>query len=104
MSENHTFIDAHENIMEGMETMQKGWEGYFNLFPDFKIEITDLYEYGNTFVMFGYASGTFKGINPDSNYWKLPAAWKAEVEDNKIKIWQVYCDTKIPFDIMEKNM
>ena len=103
MTEDHTFIDAHENIMNGKETMRKGWIGYFSIFPDYKIEITDLYEYGNTFVMFGYASGTYKGNNPDTNYWRLPAAWKAIVHGGKLKLWQVYCDTKVPFDIMEEN-
>jgi ketosteroid isomerase-like protein len=103
MSDDHNFIDAHGNIIEGKETMRDGWIGYFSWFPDYKIEITEIYEYGDTFVLFGYASGTFKGVNPDTNYWKLPAAWKAEIQDGKVKLWQVYCDTKIPYDIIELN-
>ena len=103
MSENHNFIDAHGNMVEGRETMKSGWAGYFSLFPDYKIEITDMYEYGNTFVMFGNASGTFKGINPETNSWKLPATFRAELQNDKVKLWQVYCDTKIPFDIIQRN-
>jgi hypothetical protein len=103
MSENHNFIDAHGNMVEGRETMKSVWAGYFSLFPDYKIEITDIYEYGNTFVIFGYASGTFRGTNPKTNYWKLPAALRAEIQNDKVKLWQVYCDTKIPFDIIERN-
>src|SRR5437016_2420545 len=103
MHEEHAFIDAHGNIMSGKDTMKAGWTGYFRWFPDYKIEVTDMYEYGDTFVLFGFASATYKGVDPEKNYWKLPAAWKAEILDNKVKLWQVYCDTKIPFDIIERN-
>jgi len=102
MHDEHNFIDAHGNVM-GKNIMKNGWIGYFSWFPDYKIEITDMYEYADVFVLFGFASATFKGIDTEKNFWKLPAAWKAEIKDDKIKLWQVYCDTKIPFDIIEKN-
>jgi len=52
-----------------------------------------------------YASGTYKGIHNESNnnYWRIPAAWKAIVTDNKIKQWQVYADNIIVADIMNRN-
>jgi hypothetical protein len=28
----------------------------------------------------------------NSNFWRIPASWKAIVENNKIKHWQVFCD------------
>ena len=73
------------------------------MFPDYKIDITDIFEKDNLFALLGYAGGTFKGINPETNYSKLPAAWKAEILDNKVKLWQVYADTKIAYDIIDKN-
>jgi hypothetical protein len=30
----------------------------------------------------------------------VPAAWRVIVENGKVKVWQVYADSKIPFDIM----
>ena len=102
MHDEHNFIDAHGNIMH-KDIMKNGWIGYFSWFPDYKIEITDMFEYGNVYVLFGYASATFKGINREKNHWKLPAAWKGEIMEDKVRLWQVYCDTKIPFDIIEKN-
>jgi hypothetical protein len=33
----------------------------------------------------------------------MPAAWKAIIEDGKIKLWQVYADTKVVFELMGKN-
>src|SRR4030095_1485834 len=104
VTDDHIFTDAHNNSITGKETIKQGWAGYFKWFPDYKIEIDEFYESDDTFVMFGFASATYRGINPVTNHWKLPAAWKACMENSKIKLWQVYCDTKIPYDIMEKNV
>ncbi len=105
MSDDHTFIDAHGNKVSGKEKMKAGWAGYFQWFPDYKIEITDIFSNGDMLAAFGFASGTFKGIKADKNenHWRLPASWKILLSDHKIKLWQVYADTKIPFDIIGKN-
>ncbi len=102
MSDDHTFRDAHNNIISGRSAMQDAWENYFRMFPDYKIEIDEFYESDELYVMLGYASGTYRGTEPERNHWKLPAAWRASVEAGTIKSWQVYCDTKIPFEIIEK--
>lgn len=105
MTDDHKFIDAHGNEMVGKDKMKAGWMGYFQLFPDYKIEITDIFSNGNTLAAFGFASGTYQGKKTDNNenFWRLPASWKVIVADNKIKLWQVYADSKIPFDIISKN-
>lgn len=104
MTDDHIFIDAHNNEFISKDKLKTGWASYFNLFPDYKIEITNMFTNGNNFAAFGFASGTFKGLQTgnNENFWKLPASWKIIVENNKIKLWQVYADTKIPFDIIEK--
>src|SRR5207302_5414390 len=106
MSDDHTFIDAHGNQITGKEKMIAGWRGYFEWFPDYFIEVIDVFEgdlseAGRAFAMFGFAGGSFKGNSGAS--WRLPAAWKAVVKDGRITFWQVFADTKIPFDIIERN-
>lgn len=105
MTDDHVFIDAHGNQVEGKDKMKWGWAGYFQLFPDYKIEISDIFENGETIAAFGFAEGTFKGLKTmdNENFWRLPASWKAIVDDGKIKYWQVYADSKIPFDIISRN-
>lgn len=105
MTDDHRFIDSHGNETIGKEKMRAAWIGYFQLFPDYKIEVTDIFSNGDTLAAFGYAGGTFKGKKTDTNEnsWRLPASWRAIVSDNKMKVWQVYCDAKIPFDIITKN-
>ena len=101
MSDDHTFIDAHGNQVSGKEQMVAGWCGYFEWFPDYFIEVTDIFENGEMFGMFGFAGGSFKG-RPDAS-WRLPAAWKAIVKDGRVALWQVIADTKIPFEIIERG-
>jgi ketosteroid isomerase-like protein len=101
MSDDHLFIDAHGNEMRGKETMTAGWRGYFEWFPDYYIEISEVFQNGESFAIFGFAGGSFQG-NDDAE-WRLPAAWKAIVRDERIALWQVFADTKIPFEMMERS-
>jgi len=123
MTDDHEFIDAHGNEVSGKDIMKAGWAGYFDMFPDYLIEISDIfmkpepvaipkgksktpvklfYYQNDCIVAFGFASGTYKGIKTDDNknFFRIPACWRARVEGGKIKLWQVYCDTKKPFDIV----
>jgi ketosteroid isomerase-like protein len=101
MSDDHTFIDAHGNKVIGRETMRAGWGGYFEWFPNYQIEVEQIFEAGEEFGLFGYASGSFNG-KAELN-WRLPAAWKVLVRDQRVALWQVYADTKIPFEIIERG-
>jgi ketosteroid isomerase-like protein len=101
MSDDHTFIDAHGNQVSGKEKMIAGWRGYFEWFPDYYIEVTDSFEQGENLALFGFAGGTFK--NQEGQSWRLPAAWKAILKDGRVSLWQVFADTKIPFEILERN-
>jgi len=98
MAEEHCFIDAHGNQVKGKEKMIAGWRGYFDWFPVYSIEVNDIFEREDTFAMFGVAGGSFKG-QPEAS-WSLPAAWKAIVKDSRIVLWQVFADTKIPFELI----
>lgn len=101
MTSDHVFIDAHGNSVSGKEKMIAGWRGYFEWFPDYYLEVVDVFEKGDTVALFGVAGGSFKGNKTGS--WRLPAAWKAVVKDGQVTLWQVFADTKIPFDIIARN-
>jgi ketosteroid isomerase-like protein len=104
MTDDHKFIDSQGNAAIGKEQMRAGWTGYFQLFPDYKIEITEILFNGDTFAAFGFAGGTYNGRgDKKENYWHLPASWKAVIVNGKIQLWQVYADSKIPFDIINKK-
>ena len=99
MSDDHVFIDAYGNEVQGKETMAAGWRGYFEWFPDYYIEISEVFQNGESFAIFGFAGGSFRG--DDDAEWRLPAAWKVIVKDGRVDLWQVFADTKIPFESIE---
>lgn len=98
MSDDHKFIDAHGNEVCGRDQMLAGWRGYFEWFPDYEIEVTDVFEHEEAFALLGFAGGSFRR-DPERR-WRLPAAWKAVVKDERIALWQVFADTKIPFELI----
>ncbi len=105
MTSDHIFIDSQGNTLAGAESMQSAWAGYFQLFPDYAIEITEVFAAEDGIGAFGFAAGTYKGVSgKEENHWRLPAAWKAVIVRGKIRLWQVYADAKIPSDIIAKNM
>jgi len=105
MTTDHIFVDSGDGKYLGKENMKQLWIGYYEMFPDYKIEIMDITENDSVVGIFGYASGTYKGLKDEnnSNYFRVPAAWKAIVEDSKIKHWQVYNETKQVEEIIERN-
>ena len=106
MSEDHVFINSHGKQTVGKKNMKVGWKGYFQFFPDYTIEVTDIIEGEDVIGVFGYSWATYmnKRNKQNSNYWNLPGAWKARVENGKIKLWQVYIDTKVPYEIIDENI
>jgi len=105
MTFDHLFIDTQDNRTVGKDVMRQAWIGYFGLFPDYKIEINEIFEKDSLVCILGYASGTYKNLTNEnnSNYWRIPAAWMAILEDNHIKKWQVYADNIIVMDIINRN-
>ncbi|MBA7621976.1 hypothetical protein ES703_29347 [subsurface metagenome] len=105
MTNDHEFVDAEGGRYTGKENILEGWPAYFEMFPDYEIEITDILEENALVGVFGYASGTYKNLQNEnnSNHWRLTASWKALVEDKKIKYWQVYCDYTPIHEIIRNN-
>jgi len=102
MTDDHRFIDSHGNETVGKDKMKSAWLGYLNWFPDYKIEITQMFIDGDTVAAFGFAGGSLQGSGKKEDTWRLPAAWRAIVQNGKVALWQVYADAKIPFDILSK--
>ena len=105
MAADHIFIDSQENKIVGKDNMRQAWTGYFSLFPDYKIEVNEIFRNNSLICVFGHAGGTYKNLVNDenTNYWKIPIALKAIVKENQIASWQVYADNSPVIDILNKN-
>ena len=105
MPEDHIFVDVRGRTEVGREKMIKGWKTYFEMFPDYKIEIENIIQDKEIVGAFGTATGTYngkRGLVPQ-NIIKMPAAWRAIIKDSKIKLWQVYADWTEGMKIIEED-
>ena len=94
MTEDHTFIDSGGGTHSGRDNMAKGWREYFHMFPDYKVQVETILQDGNLVAAFGSACGTYngkRGLVPENRI-EMPAAWRAIVEEGKVRVWQVYAD------------
>jgi ketosteroid isomerase-like protein len=105
MTKDHLFIDSQDNRLMGRDNMKQAWIGYFALFPDYKIEVSEILERDSLICVLGYASATYKNLGKasDNNYWRIPAAWSAVIEHNSVKVWQVYADNSVVLEIVNRN-
>jgi len=105
MAEDHTFVDASGTPHSGVKEMTEGWKDFFRMFPDYKNNFENILQDGNLVVALGTACGTYngnRGLIP-KNRIEWTAAWKALVENDKIKVWQVYTDWTEAIKIIEED-
>jgi ketosteroid isomerase-like protein len=105
MTEDHAFTDPAGRILSGCENMLGGWKHYFQMFPDYVINVERALADGDFVAVFGSASGTYNGKRGlvAQNRIAMPAAWRALVKNGKIKLWQVYADWTEGCKIMEED-
>ena len=102
VSPDHLFVDGLGHEVRGLERLREAWTGYFEWFPDYRILIEDHLQMGIVVGLFGSASGTYavRGELSPSRRWKIPAAWKAVVREERVERWQVYADNEPVWKIM----
>jgi predicted ester cyclase len=94
MADDHTFTDARGNSFSGADKMRLGWQHFFHAYPSYRIDIERTFAKGDTVALFGKAAGGWR-VNDSvlPQRWTVSAAWLAEVENEKIRHWTVFCDT-----------
>ena len=102
MTFDHVFIDSDGTRQQGKESLRQSWRGYFALVPDYRILVEETFVQGSTVALLGAAEGTFarEGRLEPENHWRVPAAWTAVVEDDKIALWQVYVNPEAMANIL----
>ena len=103
MTEDHLFVDALGNRVQGREAMRNAWKVYFTWFPDYRVSHEEILSQGSLVAVFGSAEGTYaKNSTPltKENHWQAPAAWRAIVRDGLVAEWRVYADNQAARKIM----
>lgn len=105
ISYDHRFVDALGHEVRGKEKLRRAWQGYFELFPDYHVEVRETLQNGRDVAIFGTASGTLahEGQLLLRNHWEVPAAWRAVIDRGLVIHWQVYTDNEPARKIMAEN-
>ena len=98
-AEDHEFVDAHGNIVHA-PALRAAWTGYLGFMPHYGIELDAVMCEGDLAALFGHAWGSLDAEPDGPRHWRRPTAWKARVSGDRVKLWQVYVDTKIVFDLL----
>lgn len=98
MTTDHLFIDSLGNRVQGANSMEVGWRGYFAMCPDYWIQTGQVIAEGCAVLAAGEAGGTIDGVS-----WRTPAAWKAVIRDAKVVEWQVFADNKPVYEILARR-
>ncbi|MDT2393350.1 nuclear transport factor 2 family protein [Enterococcus avium] len=77
ITEDFQFIDTYGNC-KNKEAMKTGWQGYFDWFPDYLIEMEEWIGNDEFTMIIGRASGSYFGKS--DKHWKFPAALKVVIE------------------------
>lgn len=90
------FIDSLGNRIEGRKALLDGWRGYYQLFPDYRIEVEGMIVEDQEAMLRGWAGGTLRrgGRAVEGGGWRIPAAWRAVTDSRRVLLWQVFADNK----------
>jgi len=94
MTPDHTFTDSLGKVIPTRRAMRDAWLGFFDMVPDYRVEVDQVFDDGDTVVVVGQAKGTFSkdGSLLKQNEWQVPAAWRATVVGHRIRAWQAFVD------------
>lgn len=86
LTDDHNFIGAANETVQGKPKVLKAWEGFFNHFPDYQNFFETLTTQDNQIVIQGRSTCKDKRLDG-------PALWTAKVANGKVAEWRVYGDT-----------
>ena len=101
MSDDHTFIDAHDNQISWQREDARRLARLPRVVSRLLHRSYRCVRGRDSFALLGFAGGSYQ--NQQSESWRLPAEWKAIVQNDLVTLWQVFADTKIPSEIIERN-
>ena len=87
MTDDHSFIDIAENIINGNQNCKKAWKDFFNSFPDYQNIFKTVISIDDLVIIEGYSNCSDKRLEGHE-------IWTARIRDNKVSEWRVYEDNE----------
>ncbi len=86
MTDDHSFVDAASNTLQGKEGVLEAWNGFFNSYPDYRNIFESLVSKDDTVTIIGRSTCSDGRLDG-------PAIWTAKINGNKVAEWRMYDDT-----------
>lgn len=87
MTEDHIFVDREGNGDKGKDAMTKGWQGFFEMFPEYKNTFIRVQSQDDLVVIYGFA---VRKKDAELDY----VIWTAKIENDLVAEWRIYKDTE----------
>ena len=92
MTDGHTFVDSDGDVLAGRGKVLQAWRGFFDLFPDYRNEWSNVMEAGDTLIAAGRSACATEAALDG------PAIWTARTAGGKVCERHVYEDTPVTRD------
>jgi ketosteroid isomerase-like protein len=86
MAPEHRFVDSAGSVVQGKPACLDAWRGFFDMFPDYRNEVSAITVDGAVVAMSGRSHCSDSRLDG-------PALWRAATEAGKLTEWQVLEDT-----------
>ena len=82
MTDDHTFVDAVGDTVEGKPACVEAWRGFFAAFPDYRNVFASVVADGDTVTALGHSECSVPALDG-------PARWTATVRGTLVSRWHV---------------
>ena len=94
LTRDSVLVDPRGSAVAGREALRAAWRVYFEIFPDYRLEIEHSGPWCDAVICTGTASAHFRGRAERA--WSIPVAIRADVHERRIARWQVFADMHLP--------
>lgn len=93
MTQDHELVDALDNAVRGRDAVAQAWQMYFDIVTDYELAVDTALASADVVALFGRARGR-TGSAGHQDRWDIPWACRAEVREQRVASWRIYCDNE----------
>ena len=86
MTDDHTFVDSEDGVVDGRSACREAWWGFFNEYPDYRNNFASATSAGEVVTITGRSECSDPLLAG-------PALWRAVVRDGLVAEWRVFDDS-----------
>ena len=100
MTDDHRFMGPYGENVVGRAAILKGWADYFRAFPDYNLEIEEIFQVEGGTMGHGSSTSTSLAAVESGRQFRIPTAFRTKVTGHQVSLWRTFTDTMLPTDII----